>query len=257
MKKSLRFITGIILLAVLMLNAGIFAFAAVPTADGIYSVPVTLYHSEKDKESMGNKYIVQTALITVRDGRKTITVVADGVDGLTFSYYTNGTVEGETAEAKKESNIEIDGKTYNEGFSFPLVTDNQYVGVKFKAPIMPMSPSARLKIDYSGIKALSVEESETTVIEESETQPEIGTSKQNEDITVTETISGEAEPESESKVEKTVTQSSSASENKVEESTLPAQDETDEKSFPTVPVIAGIAIAAAAVTAALIIKKKK
>ena len=250
MKKSLRFITGIILLAVLMLNAGIFAFAAVPTADGIYSVPVTLYHSEKDKESMGNKYIVQTALITVKDGRKTITVVADGVDGLTFSYYTNGTVEGETAEAKKESNIEIDGKTYNEGFSFPLVTDNQYVGVKFKAPIMPMSPSARLKIDYS-------EESETTVTEESETQQEIGTSKQNEDITVTETISGEAEPESESQVEKTVTQSSSASENKVEESTLPAQDETNEKSFPTVPVIAGIAIAAAAVTAALIIKKKK
>lgn len=179
------------------------------------------------------------------------------MDGLTFSYYTNGTVEGETAEAKKESNIEIDGKTYNEGFSFPLVTDNQYVGVKFKAPIMPMSPSARLKIDYSGIKALSVEESETTVTEESETQPEIGTSKQNEDITVMETISGEAEPESESQVEKTVTQSSSASENKVEESTLPAQDETDEKSFPIVPVIAEIAIAAAAVTAALIIKKKK
>ncbi len=70
MNKTGRLLIGALILGVLLLNAGISAFAALPTADGIYSVPVTLYHAEKDKTSMGNKYIVQTALITVRDGKK-------------------------------------------------------------------------------------------------------------------------------------------------------------------------------------------
>ncbi|MCR5523646.1 MAG: NEAT domain-containing protein [Clostridia bacterium] len=253
MKKTLKLITGIILLTALMLNAGICVFAAVPTADGVYSVPVTLYHSEKDKESMGNKYIVQTALITVKDGKKSITVVADGVDGLTFSYYTNGSVEGATADAKKVSDIEINGKSYAEGFEFPLVTDNQYVGVKFKAPIMPMSPSARLKIDYSGIKALSVAEPETTVTNETEAD----TTKPEEDITVTEISSGETEPESETQVDETVPQLIAAPEDETGELSSQVQNKDEAKSFPVVPVVAGIAVVAAAVIVGLIIKKKK
>ena len=177
MRKICKYLVTTVFSVSLLLSAFVFAFAAVPTENGTYSVPVTLYHSEKDKESMGNKYIHQTALITVENGNKTITVVADGVDNLTFSYYTNGSVEGETKEATTVKNVKIGNDTYAVGYSFPLVTDNEYVGVKFKAPIMPMSPSARLKINYNGIEALDVEtttqqettaEKDETVIAEAE-----------------------------------------------------------------------------------------
>ena len=98
MKKTAKNLITAVLAMSLLFSAFVLAFAAVPEENGTYSVPVTLYHSEKDKESMGNKYILQTALITVENGKRTITVIADGVDNLTFSYYTNGTVEGETKE---------------------------------------------------------------------------------------------------------------------------------------------------------------
>ncbi len=255
MKKFTKITLCAFLIGVLMLSTFISAFAAVPTQDGTYSVPVTLYHSEKDKESMGNKYFVQTALITVKNGKKTITVVTDEVEGLTFSYYTNGTVEGDTAEAKKVSDVEINGKTYAEGFEFPLVTDNQYVGVKFKAPIMPMSPSARLKIDYSAVKALSVEETTATeTTEESSVAAENETeiAKETDGTTIseeskTETAETEPEPISENtQTEAEETEAASSAETNTEEG----------KTFPVIPAVIAAAVVLAAVIA-IIIKKKK
>ena len=221
MRKICKYLVTTVFSVSLLLSAFVFAFAAVPTENGTYSVPVTLYHSEKDKESMGNKYIHQTALITVENGNKTITVVADGVDNLTFSYYTNGSVEGETKEATTVKNVKIGNDTYAVGYSFPLVTDNEYVGVKFKAPIMPMSPSARLKINYNGIEALDVEtttqqettaEKDETVIAEAESSVSESTVIAQTSETVDNTQATAAETQAQTTIEVT-TETATVSEN--------------------------------------------
>lgn len=45
-------------------SAGFAALA--PTQDGVYEVSVKMYHAQKDKTSMGDKYLVHTALLTVK-----------------------------------------------------------------------------------------------------------------------------------------------------------------------------------------------
>ncbi len=107
------------------------------------------------------------------------------------------------------------------------------------------------------IKTLSVAETETTVTVETETQLYAKTSKQDDEITVSEISSGDAETVFETQDDETVPQLIAAPEDKAEESTLNAQNETDEKSFPVVPVVAGIVVAAAVVIIALIMKNKK
>ena len=257
MKNTIKTITGTLVVLAIIMSAFTLAYAAVPTVDGTYSVPVTLCHAEKEKESMGNKYILQTALISVSGGKKTITVVADGVDDLTFSYYTNGTVEGDTKEAKKVEDVKIDGKTYATGFEFPLVTDNQYVGVKFKAPIMPMSPSARLKIDYSGIKTLSTAE---TTSQETETSAETEAEAETETAAKNETQAAESEtaaevPETQEQTE-TVT-SFSEEETQTTGALIAEQEETETEKSSPVPIVIAAAAVAAVIIIAFVLKKKK
>lgn len=160
MKKIFAMLTVISALLGLTLLS---AFAAEPTKNGIYEVPVQLRHAEKDTESMGNSYILHTALLEVKDGNKYITMVSDSkIMNLEFSYYTDGSVSGTTQAAEKIENVKIGGKTYSVGYRFPLKGTGQLVGVKFKASIMPMSPSARVYIDYnSSVLVLSYDE--TTV----------------------------------------------------------------------------------------------
>ena len=129
---------------------------AAATDDGTYKVSIQLWHAEKDEESMGNSFIAPVAQIKVENGQKTITVVSsESVDNFQFWYYIDGSVNGETAAAQMQENVVINGKTYPIGFTFPLVTDAEYVGVKFQASIMPISPSARVKIDYSTLQPVS------------------------------------------------------------------------------------------------------
>ncbi len=129
---------------------------AAATDDGTYKVSIQLWHAEKDEESMGNSFIAPVAQIKVENGQKTITVVSsESVDNFQFWYYTDGSVNGETAAAQMQENVVINGTTYPIGFTFPLVTDAEYVGVKFQASIMPISPSARVKIDYSTLQPVS------------------------------------------------------------------------------------------------------
>lgn len=155
MKKIIFLLTTAVLLT-LPLVISVDAAASVPSADGIYEVPIQLWHATKDQESMGNQYVVKTARIEVANGKKTITVASQkDVSDLKFWYYTDGSVEGATAEATKVRNVIIGGATYTAGYSFPLPTDEAYVGVKFKASIMPVKPSARIKLDYAHAKLIS------------------------------------------------------------------------------------------------------
>lgn len=163
MKKSI----SAVLTAVLILCGFTYqAFAAAPSEDGIYEVAIELRHAEKDKTSMGNRYIVPTACLEIINGEKYLTMAANSeIANLQFWYYNDGSTEGDSTEAEQVRDVVIGGKTYAIGFRFPLVGEGQNVGVRFKAPIMPVTPSARVQIDYDSAvmpAAVTTQAPETT-----------------------------------------------------------------------------------------------
>lgn len=157
MKKKSILILAVITVMAMIFSMAIPSFAAsAPTEDGTYEVTVKMMHAEKDKTSMGNKYLAQTGLLTVKDGSTTLTIAtAEEVDGMQFWYYKNGGVEGDTVEVKSSGKTKIAGTTYANAYTFPVKSNGAYVGVKFAAPGMPMSPSARIYIDYGSAKLVS------------------------------------------------------------------------------------------------------
>ena len=157
MNRRISAVTAVVLMLAVIICAALPAFAAsAPTQDGVYEVSVKMYHAQKDKTSMGDKYLVHTALLTVKNGGKTLTIATpESVSGMQFWYYKNGGVEGETVEVKPAGSVKIAGTTYQSAFEFPIVGNGEFVGVKFAAPVMPMSPSARIHIDYAGAKKVA------------------------------------------------------------------------------------------------------
>ena len=155
MKKVLSIVIALFIL----MSVSICASAA-DLSDGTYEVPVVLMHKEDEKESFGNKYVAQTALLEVKSGKKTITIpLTTDMKGIEFSYYTNGSLTGNVNKGKSVSNVTVAGKNYKQGFEIPIMADGD-IGLQFSVPVMPMSPSARLRIDYS--KAVKISEAETT-----------------------------------------------------------------------------------------------
>ncbi|MBQ7294740.1 MAG: NEAT domain-containing protein [Clostridia bacterium] len=155
MKKFLSVIITLFMLMSLPLCA-----AATDLSDGTYEVPVVLMHKEDDKESFGNKYVAQTALLEIEKGKRTVTILlTTDMKGIEFSYYINGSLEGDVAKGQPVSDVKIAGETYKQGFEIPVMADGD-IGLQFSVPVMPMSPSARLRIDYS--KAVKISEGETT-----------------------------------------------------------------------------------------------
>lgn len=118
---------------------------------------------------MGNMYPNHTGLLKVDGEKRTLTIAtAQAVSNMKFWYYTNGSVDGDTVEITPTENVTIAGTVYPLAFEFPIVENSDYVGVKFSAPIMPVSPSARIKIDYStanpvASEAQTTSEASTTV----------------------------------------------------------------------------------------------
>lgn len=157
MNRKMSAVAAVVLMLAVIICAALPAFAALaPTQDGVYEVSVKMYHAQKDKTSMGDKYLVHTALLTVKNGSKTLTIATpESVSGMQFWYYKNGGVEGDTVEVKPAGSVKIAGTTYQSAFEFPIVGNGEFVGVKFAAPVMPMSPSARIHIDYASAKKVA------------------------------------------------------------------------------------------------------
>lgn len=169
MKKSM------ILMVVVMMLISVFSVSVYATEmkDGIYEVPVTLMHKEDEEESVGNKYIAHTALLSVEGGKKIVTIfLSTDMSGIEFSYYKDGSIEGDTEKATTVSNVMVAGETYETGFEIPVVKNGD-IGLKFSVPVMPMSPSARLRIDYDNAVLISSKKSETV---ENETTQEVNQS---------------------------------------------------------------------------------
>lgn len=130
--------------------------SAVSLPDGTYEVPIELRHAEEDKTSMGNSYVVGTGILEVSGGNAYLTMASDSViPGMQFWYYNDGSVSGDSTEVPSAGTVTIAGEEYSTTFRFPLMGDGQLVGVIFKAPIMPVKPSARVYIDYDSAVALS------------------------------------------------------------------------------------------------------
>lgn len=166
MSKKLSLILSVFVLIFSLMCSAASAFAMGPSKDGVYEVPIEMWHAEKERTSMGDSYIVHTALLTVDGNEKTLTIApAETSSDMQFWYYTDGSVKGDTKEVSQSSAVEIDGKKYDVAFEFPIKSDNEFVGVKFAASAMPLSPSARIKIDYDSAKKIGNVVKETTTKE--------------------------------------------------------------------------------------------
>lgn len=166
MFKKLSISLTAIVFALALTCTSFCAFAMGPSKDGVYEVPIEMWHAEKERTSMGDSYIVHTALLTVDGNEKTLTIApAETSSDMQFWYYTDGSVKGDTKEVSQSSAVEIDGKKYDVAFEFPIKSDNEFVGVKFAASAMPLSPSARIKIDYGSAKKVGNVVKETTTKE--------------------------------------------------------------------------------------------
>ena len=163
MFKRLSISLAAIVFALALTCTSFCAFAMGPSKDGVYEVPIEMWHAEKERTSMGDSYIVHTALLTVDGDEKTLTIApAETTNDMQFWYYKDGSVEGDTVEVEQKNNVEIDGTEYETAFEFPIKSDNEFVGVKFAASAMPLSPSARIKIDYDSAKRIGDVKKETT-----------------------------------------------------------------------------------------------
>lgn len=166
MSKKLSLILSVFVLIFSLICSAVSTFAMGPSKDGVYEVPIEMWHAEKERTSMGDSYIVHTALLTVDGNEKTLTIApAETSSDMQFWYYTDGSVKGDTKEVSQSSAVEIDGKKYDVAFEFPIKSDNEFVGVKFAASAMPLSPSARIKIDYDSAKKIGNVVKETTTKE--------------------------------------------------------------------------------------------
>lgn len=163
MFKRLSISLTAIIFALALTCSSFSAFAMGPSKDGVYEVPIEMWHAEKERTSMGDSYIVHTALLTVDGDEKTLTIApAETTSDMQFWYYKDGSVEVDTVEVEQKNNVEIDGTEYETAFEFPIKSDNEFVGVKFAASAMPLSPSARIKIDYDSAKRIGDVKKETT-----------------------------------------------------------------------------------------------
>lgn len=249
-RLSVMIISAIIIVMSLCISP-----AAVNMEDGIYEVPVILMHKEDEKESFGNKYVAQVGLLEVVDGKMTVTILlTTDMDGIEFSYYTNGSLEGDTKNGKAVSDVTVAGTVYEQGFEIPVVKSGD-IGLKFSVPVMPMSPSARLRIDYSSAKLIESYESETqaTITEVSATSPD----------EVTEITGTEKGTEEETTAEKEDILTEIATENTTETTTAEKEqvceilEENGEEKAPISYAIALIGIVVVVVLTALKLKRRE
>ena len=239
-------ISVVMLLTALSVPMSVFAIG--PTQNGVYEVPVEMIRADSDRTSMGNSYIAHTALLKVDGSTKTLTVASEQkVSDMQFWYYKNGGVDGETVEVSQAGQVEIAGTTYATAFEFPVVSDNEYIGVKFASSLMPLSPSARIKIDYANAKLISGAE-ETTTQPATQKVTQAPTQKVTQAV-VTTTAQTTAASASQTTEEATQAVTDVAAE--VSEST---------QSGSKLPVIIGVAavvVIAAIVVTVIVVKKEK
>ena len=65
MSKKLSLILSVFVLIFSLMCSAASAFAMGPSKDGVYEVPIEMWHAEKERTSMGDSYIVHLSLIHI------------------------------------------------------------------------------------------------------------------------------------------------------------------------------------------------
>lgn len=135
--------------------------------DGIYEVPVWLWHATKDQASMAAQSLNSTARIVVKNGVKTMYIYTKSM--------TYGSIEASLQELKvadangNYTNATVEEKNASGNptcFSFVLPHTQEYLNVKVNPHVAIMGHQdieARLRIDYSALKLVSEDANDTTV----------------------------------------------------------------------------------------------
>lgn len=127
--------------------------------DGVYEVPVALWHATEDQASMANSALLPTSRIVVSDGEATMYIYTQEMQFGTITAslqelkivslarsYTNAVVETKDADGNPTS------------FSFILPHMNEYLDVLVNPQVALMGNqdiAARLKIDYTAMEKVS------------------------------------------------------------------------------------------------------
>lgn len=155
-----KFLVSLIFIITLIASTVMCAFAASPTKDGIYQVPIQIRSADSNAESEQSKFFYEAALLEIKSGNKYLTVASlSSIAGFEFYYYTNGSVSGSTKAAEKVKNIKIGDRTYPAGYKIPLNGSGQLVGIVMEIPFTDVSVSARIYIDYDNCKYIPEEDS--------------------------------------------------------------------------------------------------
>lgn len=143
----------------------IFVSTATETTDGIYSVPVQLWHATSDKPSMGNKGLNPNGEVKVTEGKAYMLLETELMElgeiktSLAEIYYFDeGTGVYKKAEAGAYSiGVGESGEKQPKVFKFPIKQGQDYykVLVDPRVSIMGDEPiEARVKVDWSNMKAV-------------------------------------------------------------------------------------------------------
>lgn len=157
-----KLIVSLILSVTLIATTCISAFAATPTKDGVYQVPIQFRKTDGNSIAEQVEFLYETALLEIKGGKKYLTMASlSSIVGFQLYYYTDGSVSGSVQIAERVNNIEINGRTYPSGYKIPLKGNGQLVGIMLEIPYSTVSVSARIFIDYDNCKAVSTPETST------------------------------------------------------------------------------------------------
>ena len=139
--------------------------------DGTYTVPVNLWDSSKDKESMGNSFINHVADLAVKDGKYTLTMKAPW----------SSLAKMETLKIVEDGGEPLeDGSNYTElanrgneevGYLYDIdlknvgnLTDAYYA--QLKITMMPKAMAVTLRVSWDGVQAVALDEADKTALNE-------------------------------------------------------------------------------------------
>lgn len=143
--------------------------------DGLYSLPVSLWHESEDKPSMGNGALDEKAELLVKDEKATLYLgtkalkVSNIQASLCRVFYE--TDKGLRAAKPLAYDLKIDGEPLPRPsiFAFPLEKKTDWLKVKVDPKVAPMGDeplNARLKMDFSKLQKL--EENQSQLVQRGE-----------------------------------------------------------------------------------------
>ena len=158
--------------------------------DGTYEVPVYLWNASSDKASMAASALKANAIITVKDGKKMMTIYTTQMTMGTISAYLQEfkVKYGDTYQDIQPASYDENGNPTS--FTFELPHTDEYILVKMNPHVAMMGNmdlDARIKVDYDGLKAIN--ENDNSNSDQKDNQKDQTTDSSNKTDTTTKTDS--------------------------------------------------------------------